>query len=86
MPHLRHVQRQRPTHISGATPASVTNADRAQRVARAIVADAKRGAAMSTNVEQHLAGVGSIQLKTVVLQLFHALAETYAAQRNSAGD
>lgn len=56
--------------------------DRAHVAARAVVHEARRGPAMVTSLEMHLQGLGSTQLKIVVAQLFLALAEAHAVQRN----
>lgn len=47
---------------------------KAQHAAQAIIKDARRGPAMGTNVEQHLAGLGRAQLATVVALMFAELA------------
>jgi hypothetical protein len=47
-------------------------------VAKAIIADAKRGAAYATAVEQHISGLGRAQLATVVAILFAELASRSA--------
>lgn len=57
-------------------------ADRAQRAAGAIIADARRGVAYATNVEQYTASLGRVQLATVVQLMFKELAKSYAEQRN----
>jgi hypothetical protein len=56
-------------------------ADRAQRVVNQLLADAKRGPAMVTNVEQRLTGLGRRQMETVVAQLFSELAHALADQK-----
>ena len=61
--------------VQGGTPSRCLSTDRAQVAARAIVADARRGAAYATKVEQHLRGLGVAQLRNVVGHLFYALAE-----------
>lgn len=57
---------------SGTPPTSRPN--KARQAAAAIVADARLGPAMATNVEQHLRGLGRSQLATVVQLLFAELA------------
>jgi hypothetical protein len=46
----------------------------AHKAANAILADAQRGPAMGTNVEQHITGLGRQQLAQVVAVLFAELA------------
>jgi hypothetical protein len=47
---------------------------KAVHAAQAIIADARRGQAMATNLETHLAGLGRAQLATVVTLMFAELA------------
>lgn len=54
-------------------------ADRATSAARSLINDAHRGGhAMATGVEQHVQGLGTTQLRAVIMALFAALAEAYA--------
>lgn len=57
----------------------------AAKAARRIIADARRGPAMATAVEAHVAGLGTAQLRNVVIQLFTALADSYVAQHKTKG-
>jgi hypothetical protein len=64
-------------HVQPYTAADITTRRTAQarKAAHAILADAQRGPAMATAVEQHIAGLGRAQLANVVQMLFDELAQ-----------
>jgi hypothetical protein len=61
--------------VKGVLPPSPP--DLAAAAAKGLLADARRGPAMATNVEQRCAGLGRKQLTTVVATLFAELATMY---------
>lgn len=83
---MARMRRPEAVPATGGLPARQRNHDRPQRVARAVIRDARRGPQFASALEMHLQGLGTGQLKHVVGQLFLALAEAHAAQHNSAGE
>lgn len=72
--------------VGSGVPSRVRHDDRPARAVKALVAAARRGHEMVTIVESGLDSLGAVQLRAVVTDLFVALAEAYAAQRDPTQD